>query len=416
MTDPTIEDLDASFKDVQPPPLDIVHVRERAAALSRRRRLNRAAPLALAAVVLTLSLATVGGLVGDRGTPVALGVDTTADSAAVPVRAIAFGVDGGVSLTNFNADPPLSQSLDVDGDVEGAAFVPGGGLLLWDDTVRFIDDTQSVTEIPSATRDSPSYATEVRALPSPTGASVWVVTAGVGYGPERTPAIVELVDLRTFQALARVEVPAPALPIGVTDAGLVLNTESFEEADDGTQTTVRGSQYVLLIDDDGQQRRVAEGKAISAGGSVIAVTGCPTPGCTTTSHLRIVDPWGSQIGSLEAEVGHEWAGVGSAPLPGSTVPLATVSPDHTFVLAALAPVSGGPSHLVVVDVESGETQDLLTPPALIMPATWSEDGRVIVFNGRDARVLSLTAPEEAGHIPNALPPDHFVVATGQVSR
>ncbi len=300
--------------------------------------------------------------------------------------------------------PPGVHALPSDA-VGGAVAVPGGGFVVVTDGVaRYLagpfDEAPQIVG-PAEPRRLDGVAPVVRAHPTPDGSRLWLVQPGIGFGDDPQPALAELVSLPGGDLVVAAELDPTALPAGAVDAGLVLNIERFVDTGDGF-TTEPGSERVVLLRPDGSTARIGPGRAVAAGGDVVARVVCE-PDC----RLEVGSVDGSSSRTVAPPTGGSWRSVGGPPIPSDASPLPTVSPDGTQVLVA---IGDGPDVAVaVVDVATGSAT--VVAEAAEPVATWSRDGRrVVVFTGRDAILVDPAAPESAEVVAGVFPADHAPLA------
>ncbi len=390
-------------------------------ARSRRRVRTNVGALATA---FALTVAVVGAVAvwpsATDGTVAPAGGDSLAASLAVvtdlptdsrlPLQVLAVRPSPpSVSLVDFEAGvaaayPPGVHALPSDA-VSGAVAVPGGGFVVVSDGVaRYVagpfDEAPQIVG-PAKPRRVEGVAPVVRVHPTPDGGRLWLVQPGIGFGDDPQPALAELVSLPGGEQVMAAALDPTALPVGAVASGLVLNTERLVDTGDGF-TTEPGSEQVVLLRPDGSTAPIGPGRAVAAGGDVVARVVCG-PDC----RLEVGSVDGSSSRIVAPPRGGSWRGAGGPSIPSDASPLPTVSPDGSQVLVA---IGDGPDVAVaVVDVATGSATILAEAAEPV--ATWSQDGRrVVVFTGRDALLVDPAAPEDAEVVAGVLPADHAPLA------
>lgn len=413
------DELAKAFAAVHPPEVDIATVGRRSAALQRRRRIWATAPLVLVGLVpiaIFVGL-LVGG--GDRLDRVVLAPGGAPASSALSLRVLAVDPTG-LPVEVDLATMTVTRAAGFPQPVDGGAVVPGGGIITWaQGRATYYPDglESSARPLGEEPRELPGIAPEVRVVPTPDGRRAWLVEPGVGYGDQHAPTLARVVDLASGALGDVVELDAPAHPVGATIDGLVLATERLVDAGDGW-VTEPGSERVVVLNEDGGLTEVGGGLAIGTTADAVVRLTCEASPCAEGSPQEVIATRsnGKEIASVPLDPGLRWHPLSAPAVPGTTLPLPTVSPDGSkLVLGGQRPGPDGPTwegHLV--DFHRGRVTRVEGLGAVSEAvAAWSGDSRwIAVLSGSDVRLVDASGTPHVASETQALPAGHHAIAAG----
>ena len=260
----------------------------------------------------------------------------------------------------------------------------------------------------------PAFSMRVLRLPVRDG--IWVVYAG---GPN---TVADLYTLSDDQRIVRATVEDNAFPIGVSESGLILNTEQLLDTGDGFAVDP-GSERVVALNPVGDVLDLGPGVAIAATPTDVARFVCPSDeqACDVyrANDLVVSSVGGDDVlHSIEKPSEGTWLRVGGPMIPHDSMTLNTVSPDGSRLLIRLGQdldVNGSPasSQLIVVDLTTGETRILADDGNEMPMATWSTDGRwVVTFWGSDVTAIEVANPANRFSYEDLIPDGQFPLAAG----
>lgn len=307
--------------------------------------------------------------------------------------------------------PPGAHALPRDA-TDGAVSMPDRGWIIWTQGVArlFAGSLDHVDLVlgPRPQREIRGFATALRVVPTPDNDRAWLVQPGITFGENDYRTLVELVTLTDGAVLLSLEVDGEAIPVATTDQGLVLNTRSRLDTEDGS-TVEPGSEVVVHLTDDGNTFQVGEGTAVAAGPTRVARL--------SSNRLLIGAPDGIDFEVAKPFDG-TWIEVGGPMIPSTAMPLQTVSPDGTELLISLGrqlDVNAKPadSELIGVSLLDGSTRTIAEFEGPTPYATWSSDGNwIALFWQKDITLINSIDSETVIHMEDVVPPDHFPLAAG----
>jgi len=320
--------------------------------------------------------------------------------------------------------PPGAHALPLDA-TDGAVITPNRAFIIWTNGVaRLFTGSLASVDVelgPHPPRDISGFAPALRVVPSPDSNRAWLVQPGLGYGPDRVPTLVELIELPGGGRRELFEADANAFPVAATATGLVLNTERLFDTGDGF-TTEPGSERVIHLREVGTIDDVGEGRAVAASAAIVVRLVCPSdqPSCDIyrSNELVISNPDGTSERVVSAPIPGTWRAVGGPPIPSDAMPLQTVSPDGSTALVSVGQeldVNGTPtsSALVAVNLDDGSTRIVAEFNGATPSATWSADNQWIALFDRNAiHLINAANPETTITFTDVIPPDHFPLAAG----
>ncbi len=236
----------------------------------------------------------------------------------------------------------------------------------------------------------PGVAPSLRVVPAPDGERAWLVQAGVDGGPTRVE-LVNLVEVMVTR-LGSFVVEGAWLPVGVTDAGLILNSKE-------------GPSQTVLVDFGGSVSKPIDGETISVGWNAAALV--RPDGSLVLTDASLGSP--SQVAKPGSGI---WVSVGVPPIPADSPPSPTGSDALLVALveeSELSPWSVG--SLVVVD-QSGSASIVHSLEEGPRIAGWSRAGDWAVLVEDSAVTLISLAGGKPVNLGDVVPEDHWVLTLG----
>lgn len=304
----------------------------------------------------------------------------------------------GVALTS-------DEGLVVYGSGFGAVYLFRDGL-----------EQEPVVFRPEVLREVPGIASEVFAIPSSDGTSLWLFQPGFVTPDDAYSGVVELVDSSTGQHLLDPTLLDPTTSAaGVTHQGLVLEIESLTDTGSGFVTDV-GSEHVSLLSEDGTIGEIGLGRAVEAAGDTVVRLVCDQG--EEPCELVISDPDGSNERTVPRPVEGNWGRLGGPGIPSVSLPLDAIAPDGSSLIMSIGSdfdVNGVPARwgLWLVDVGDLTTREVARLEGSHRLATWSRDNNwIVVMDQSNVELINEADPEQVISLPGLIPADHFPLAAG----
>lgn len=384
----------------------------------------------LAAVVGVVLVSCRPGISSDAPSTSSTGAETVAAveqfgiPQPVPLRIVAIRPNNpSLAVVDLESGtttlyPPGEHGLSGDA-VDSAVITPTGDTIISASGVaRLFEDRfdQFTIELTMPPRPPGSGVSDgFWVVPSVGGDQVWLVRPGYVWDQGNVDGTVELVELASGAVIDHRTVDYSAQPAGAVDGGLVIGTSEHKQASpDAGWTEVPGSQKTWLLATNGTLTDLGPGYPIIAEGSILARQVCELGDCV----LAIEDLRTGEVPIPQPPGGMQWVTTGDNPIPTSSLPLPTMSPDGDQLL--LAATTGFDSQhrarweLHTIELRTSTSTLLAGWEGPARMATWSRDGRwVALLTNTDITLIDTT---DLGTDPIMLerlwPDDHFPLAAG----